>query len=74
MTSMLKDFQIHAALDNWSVGSYMKKGDFWAEAYEDVYKGHSMFLRDLNVKKPIFFHNLMSGLYNEVAQVLLYLL
>jgi uncharacterized protein DUF6532 len=63
----LKILQIHAALDNWSDGSYLKKGDFRAEAYEDVYNGHSMFLRDLKVKKPKFFHKLMSDLYNEVG-------
>ncbi|KIM35644.1 hypothetical protein M413DRAFT_32395 [Hebeloma cylindrosporum] len=58
---------IHASLDNWADGSYQKKGDFRAEAYEDVYNGHSMFLNDLKAKKPIFFHKLMAGLYNEVA-------
>jgi hypothetical protein len=63
------DFQIHASLDNWADGCYQKKGDFRAEAYEDVYNGHSMFLHDLKVEKPIFFHKLMSGLYNEVGYV-----
>ena len=66
---MLIYFQIHASLDNWTDGSYQKKGDFRAEAYEDVYNGHSMFLRDLKVEKPIFFHKLMLGLYNEVGYV-----
>ena len=67
-------FQIHASLDNWTDGHYQKKGDFRAEAYEDVYNGHFMFLSDLKAEKPIFFHKLMSGLYNEVAWVFLYLL
>lgn len=57
----------HASLDDWSEGYKWKKSDLRADAYEDVYKGHELFLSNLRNQKPIFYHTLMSGLYTAVS-------
>lgn len=62
--------QIHASLDNFTEVCYQKKGEFHSEAYEGTYKGHQQFLNNLKEEIPDVFHELMAGLYTEVAYVL----
>ncbi|KAH9975423.1 hypothetical protein BGW80DRAFT_1250991 [Lactifluus volemus] len=57
---------VHASLQDWS-GGFLKKTEFNAEMFEDVYRGHELFIsniRQTNIRK---YHRLLSNLYNEVC-------
>ncbi|GLB45664.1 hypothetical protein LshimejAT787_2500560 [Lyophyllum shimeji] len=57
---------IHAALDDWSTG-YLRKTDFIADEYEDVYRGHALFLQQIREAKPAAYHHMMADLYTQVS-------
>ncbi|KAG5637418.1 hypothetical protein H0H81_004625, partial [Sphagnurus paluster] len=57
---------IHAALDDWSTGFY-RRTEFNADTYEDVYRGHELFLNTIRSKKPLAYHRLMADLFKEVS-------
>lgn len=57
--------KIHSALDDWSEG-YHKKSDFNADLYEDVYKGHELFLSNIRKSNLAAYHRLMADFYKLV--------
>jgi hypothetical protein len=57
----------HASLDDWGQGYRRSKSDFRAEAYENIYLGHELFLKTLHETEPRFYHLLMSDLYKAVS-------
>ena len=57
--------QVHASLQDWS-GGFLKKTEFNTDLFEDVYRGHELFMlniRRANAKKC---HHLLSSLYNDI--------
>ncbi|KAG6835141.1 hypothetical protein H0H93_004527 [Arthromyces matolae] len=57
---------IYASIDDWS-GGFLKRGEFNAEGYEDIYKGHVLFLNNIRADRPGAYHRLMADLYAEVS-------
>ncbi|KAG6856195.1 hypothetical protein H0H87_006735 [Tephrocybe sp. NHM501043] len=55
----------YAAIDDWNSG-FLRKSDFNEDAYEDIYRGHELFLNIILTKKPRAYHRLMADLYSEV--------
>ncbi|KAF8065172.1 hypothetical protein FPV67DRAFT_1628477 [Lyophyllum atratum] len=56
----------YASIEDWSSG-FLKKSEFNADAYEDVYRGHELFLNNIRTNRPGAYHRLMADLYKEVA-------
>ncbi|GLB39851.1 hypothetical protein LshimejAT787_0703610 [Lyophyllum shimeji] len=57
---------LHASLDDWSTG-HLRKTEFNADEYEDVYRGHELFLKQIWEAKPAAYHRLMADLYAQVS-------
>ncbi|KAG6810655.1 hypothetical protein H0H92_010892 [Tricholoma furcatifolium] len=57
---------VHASLDDWTVGRQTKT-EFNSDQYEDVYRGHEIFLNNILEHKPRSYHRLMADLYNLVS-------
>ena len=57
---------MHACLDDWAEG-HLRKTEFNADMYEDVYKGHEKALIEIRDKSGAAFHRLMADLYNAVS-------
>jgi hypothetical protein len=57
---------VHACLDDWAEG-HLRKTEFNADMYEDVYKGHEKALIEIRDKSGAAFHRLMADLYNAVS-------
>ncbi|KAG6825967.1 hypothetical protein H0H92_001683 [Tricholoma furcatifolium] len=56
----------YAAIDDWNSG-FLKKSEFNADAYEDIYRGHELFLNNIRSEKPRAYHRLMADLFSEVC-------
>ncbi|KAG6808410.1 hypothetical protein H0H92_004235 [Tricholoma furcatifolium] len=56
----------YAAIDDWNTG-FLKKSEFNGDAYEDIYRGHELFLKNILAEKPLGYHRLMANLYSEVS-------
>ncbi|KAF5384126.1 hypothetical protein D9615_003229 [Tricholomella constricta] len=59
--------QTYAAIEDWGSG-YLKRSEFNSDAYEDVYRGHKLFLENILTNKRRAYHRLMADLYQEAAQ------
>ncbi|GLB46018.1 hypothetical protein LshimejAT787_5800030 [Lyophyllum shimeji] len=57
---------VYASINDWSSG-FLKKSEFNADEYEDVYRGHEMFLNNIRTSKPGAYHRLMADLYKDVS-------
>ncbi|KAG5654271.1 hypothetical protein H0H81_005120 [Sphagnurus paluster] len=57
---------VHAAISDWNTG-YLKKSEFNADEFEDVYRGHELFLKNIQNERPGAYHRLMADLYKEVS-------
>ena len=64
-------FQIHAALDCWRDGNYIKRRTekFDGETYKTVYERHIINLIKIRTDHANFFHSLMSEIYVKVVYV-----
>lgn len=58
--------QAHASITDWNTG-FLKKSEFNADEFEDVYRGHEMFLSNIRNDRPAAYHRLMADLYKEVS-------
>ena len=70
LTHVLLMSQVHTSLQDWS-GGCLKKMEFNADLFEDVYHGHKLFMSNIchaNTKKC---HHLLSSLYNDIRCVVL---
>ncbi|KAG5654009.1 hypothetical protein H0H81_008318 [Sphagnurus paluster] len=56
----------HASITDWNTG-FLKKSEFNADEFEDVYRGHEMFLSNIRNDRPAAYHRLMADLYKEVS-------
>ncbi|KAG6825398.1 hypothetical protein H0H92_003821 [Tricholoma furcatifolium] len=54
---------VHASLDEWVSGS-QKKQDFNSDMYEDVYRGHELFICNMRNDKRKAYDKMMQRLYN----------
>jgi len=68
ISTHLRLFKIHSALDDYSTGICIKT-DFNADVYEDVYLGHMKALSNIRRTNPDGYHRLMADLYNMSLSV-----
>ncbi|KAG5641336.1 hypothetical protein DXG03_005480 [Asterophora parasitica] len=57
---------VWALINDWNMG-YLKKSEFNADEFEDVYRGHELFLKTLCDGHPAKYHRLMADLYKQVS-------
>ncbi|KAG6907624.1 hypothetical protein DXG01_008160 [Tephrocybe rancida] len=57
---------VYASLDDWN-SSFLKKSKFNADAYEDIYHGHELFLNNIWNDRSCADHRLMADMYNEMS-------
>jgi hypothetical protein len=56
---------VYAALQDWAGGS-LKKMEFNTDMFEDVYRGHELFLSNIHWQNMKKYHHLLANLYNDV--------